>query len=65
MECFTPTGSVYQAGTFSGNPLSLCAGDSTINYIEKNNYCVVVWIFENRLDFMIWTAGERSKPVGS
>ena len=40
MECFTPTGSVYQAGTFSGNPLSLCAGDSTINYIEKNDICL-------------------------
>ena len=40
MENFTPNGSVYQAGTFSGNPLSLCAGNSTINYLEKNNICL-------------------------
>lgn len=37
MECISPKGDVYQAGTFSGNPLSLCAGLATLNYIEKNN----------------------------
>ncbi len=37
MENISPKGSIYQAGTFSGNPLSLCSGLETINYIEENN----------------------------
>jgi len=36
MENFSPAGSVYQAGTFNGNPLSLAAGYSCISYLEKN-----------------------------
>ena len=36
MERVAPAGDVYQAGTFSGNPLSLTAGYTTIKFMEKN-----------------------------
>ncbi|MET1124165.1 MAG: glutamate-1-semialdehyde 2,1-aminomutase [Archaeoglobaceae archaeon] len=35
MECVAPSGDVYQAGTFSGNPLSLAAGYATVSYLAK------------------------------
>ncbi|MFC1538637.1 glutamate-1-semialdehyde 2,1-aminomutase [Candidatus Latescibacterota bacterium] len=36
MEHLAPLGSVYQAGTLSGNPLAMAAGLATLNLIEKN-----------------------------
>ncbi len=36
MEHFSPVGRVYQAGTFNGNPLSLTAGYSTIQVLERS-----------------------------
>jgi len=36
MERVAPSGDVYQAGTFSGNPLSLTAGYSTVKFMEEN-----------------------------
>lgn len=35
MENFSPTGGVYQAGTFNGNPLSLTAGYATVKELEN------------------------------
>ncbi|RQD82209.1 MAG: glutamate-1-semialdehyde 2,1-aminomutase [Methanocalculus sp. MSAO_Arc2] len=36
MEMIAPAGPVYQAGTFSGNPLSLAAGIATIDYLSAH-----------------------------
>ncbi|MCK9579722.1 MAG: glutamate-1-semialdehyde 2,1-aminomutase [Methanoregula sp.] len=36
MEWVAPQGPVYQAGTFSGNPLSLTAGIATVQYLHDN-----------------------------
>ncbi len=36
MELVSPAGPVYQAGTFSGNPLSLAAGIATLKLIHEN-----------------------------
>lgn len=38
LDAFTPTGDVYQAGTFSGNPLSLTAGLATLEALEREGY---------------------------
>ncbi len=38
MENIAPTGSVYQAGTLSGNPLAMAAGLKTLEILEKSNY---------------------------
>lgn len=35
MECVAPLGSVYQAGTLSGNPIAAAAGEATITLLEK------------------------------
>lgn len=34
MECIAPLGSVYQAGTLSGNPIAVAAGNAQIEKIE-------------------------------
>ncbi len=36
MELIAPAGPVYQAGTFSGNPLSLAAGIATLRFLKEN-----------------------------
>ena len=36
MELVAPQGPVYQAGTFSGNPLSLAAGIATLRYLHDH-----------------------------
>lgn len=37
MELVAPSGPVYQAGTFSGNPLTLTAGAAALNFIHENS----------------------------
>ncbi len=34
MDCLAPTGSVYQAGTLSGNPLAMAAGIATLEELK-------------------------------
>jgi glutamate-1-semialdehyde 2,1-aminomutase len=36
MQNISPAGSVYQAGTFSGNPVSVTAGIAILNHLTKN-----------------------------
>ncbi|WP_066892130.1 glutamate-1-semialdehyde 2,1-aminomutase [Clostridium nigeriense] len=36
MECLSPLGEVYQAGTMSGNPIVMAAGIATLNKIKNN-----------------------------
>ncbi len=36
MELVAPSGPVYQAGTFSGNPASLAAGSATLRYLHDH-----------------------------
>ena len=38
MEFVSPTGPVYQAGTLSGNPLAMAAGNAQIKYLQDNPY---------------------------
>ncbi|MFQ5965301.1 MAG: glutamate-1-semialdehyde 2,1-aminomutase [Candidatus Scalinduaceae bacterium] len=35
MECVSPTGPVYQAGTLSGNPLAMASGIATLEKLKK------------------------------
>ncbi|PIE32361.1 glutamate-1-semialdehyde-2,1-aminomutase [candidate division KSB3 bacterium] len=37
MDCMSPTGSVYQAGTLSGNPIAVSAGIATLQTIRREN----------------------------
>lgn len=38
MENIAPTGSIYQAGTLSGNPLAMTAGYETLNALTEDSY---------------------------
>ena len=38
MECIAPLGSVYQAGTLSGNPVAMAAGLSTLKLIQQKGF---------------------------
>lgn len=38
MERIAPSGDVYQAGTFNGNPISITAGLTTLKQLDKNFY---------------------------
>ena len=38
MEQFSPNGSIYQAGTFNGNPISISAGIETLKQLDDNFY---------------------------
>ncbi|WP_232703243.1 glutamate-1-semialdehyde 2,1-aminomutase [Halobacterium wangiae] len=37
MEEFTPVGDVFQAGTFSGHPVTMAAGHETLRYAAEND----------------------------
>ncbi len=37
MQCIAPLGAVYQAGTLSGNPISITAGLTMLEYLADNN----------------------------
>jgi glutamate-1-semialdehyde 2,1-aminomutase len=36
MDLLAPRGPVYQAGTLSGNPLAMAAGNATVGYLQKH-----------------------------
>jgi glutamate-1-semialdehyde 2,1-aminomutase len=38
MECVAPSGGVFNAGTFSGHPISLTAGIATLNVLNEEGY---------------------------
>jgi glutamate-1-semialdehyde 2,1-aminomutase len=38
MECLSPEGGVYQAGTLSGNPLAMSAGIATLELIQEEGF---------------------------
>ncbi len=38
MENIAPVGTVYEAGTFSGNPLTMSAGTATMEILKKKDY---------------------------
>jgi len=38
MSCLAPEGTIYQAGTLSGNPLAMAAGLATLTEIEKPGF---------------------------
>lgn len=38
MECVSPLGGVYQAGTLSGNPLAMHLGKNLLTYLKENEH---------------------------
>ena len=38
MDCISPLGAVYQAGTLSGNPVAVAAGLKTLEIIQRAGF---------------------------
>jgi len=67
MERIAPAGNVYQAGTFSGNPLTLSAGYAGVKYIIKEK---IHWYLERITEQIAETihdfvSNSRNVSVGS
>ena len=66
MECLSPVGGVYQAGTMSGNPIVMAAGLATLNKIKNNKeeyYNKIETLGKLLEDGIIEIAKEKSIPV--
>jgi glutamate-1-semialdehyde 2,1-aminomutase len=50
MDHIAPLGSVYQAGTLSGNPLAMAAGNTTLSILEKHDIFSKLDQLGNRLE---------------
>ncbi len=42
MDCLSPDGGVYQAGTLSGNPLAMSAGIATLKLIQQEGFYDII-----------------------
>lgn len=42
MECLSPDGGVYQAGTLSGNPLAMSAGIETLKLLQQDGFYDII-----------------------
>ena len=61
MDCVSPQGPVYQAGTLSGNPLAMAAGLETLRIITKDpNYIEKVTAKTTTLTEGIRQAAEKA-----
>jgi glutamate-1-semialdehyde 2,1-aminomutase len=66
MECVAPLGSVYQAGTLSGNPVAVSAGLATIKTLEENkDLYSALENKSNRLQQAMKKSGFNVNRVGS
>lgn len=67
MEMLAPSGSVYQAGTFNGNPISITAGLSTLKQLNSSFYFEMNSkgnILRNGINDLIADNGLDYKAVG-
>ena len=58
MKKLSPTGDVYQAGTLSGNPLSVTAGLETVKLISKSNFFISL---NNKTKFLVDSINDISE----
>lgn len=66
MECLSPLGEVYQAGTMSGNPIVMAAGLTTLKKIKNNKeeyYSKVEELGRELEEGVIEIAKEKGIPV--
>jgi glutamate-1-semialdehyde 2,1-aminomutase len=63
MELVAPAGPVYQAGTLSGNPLSVAAGQATIDQLDDAVYQRLEAAGQQVADLITRAAAEASVPM--
>lgn len=59
MDCLTPKGKVFNAGTFNAHPISMAAGLATINVIEKEQVYKVANRAAKELSEFIFLEAEK------
>ena len=60
MENFSPLGTIYQAGTFNGNPISITAGIETLKNLNDNFYNTTSKTAKKLSDFIGETAEKHN-----
>jgi glutamate-1-semialdehyde 2,1-aminomutase len=65
LEQVAPAGSVYQAGTLSGNPLAVAAGCATLRLLDDEAYARLAATTQALADGMREAAGDRPVQVAS
>lgn len=67
MQCVAPLGSVYQAGTLSGNPVAVSAGIETLKILEENEAEIYTRLekISLRLENAMQESGMNVNRVGS
>ena len=65
MERIAPAGDVYQAGTLSGNPLAVAAGQATLSRLDATAYIRLGSTTERLADGLREAAGDRPVQVRS
>lgn len=65
MECVAPLGEVYQAGTLSGNPISMITGLTTLQILnnDKNSYSILEENTKYLCQNLIQIFQEKNIPV--
>src|SRR5204863_4627165 len=63
MELVAPAGSVYQAGTLSGNPLAIAAGRATLDLLGEETYLALSETTLALAEGLREAAGPRSVQV--
>ncbi len=63
MQCLSPAGAVYQAGTLSGNPIAMSAGLASLKLMQTENFYRPIFAYTERLCQEMQTlADEASIP---
>lgn len=63
MDCLAPLGSVYQAGTLSGNPVAMCAGLETLLTLKAPTYSYLEKITQDFLSPIKEVIAKRGLPI--
>lgn len=61
MECIAPLGSVYQAGTLSGNPVAMAAGLKTLELVSEPDFYRHL---RDKTEHFVLAMQERAKHAG-
>ena len=63
MNHIAPEGSIYQAGTLSGNPIAMVAGYTTINKLNHNSYTYIEALAERLIQGLSKVAHNNHIPL--
>lgn len=63
MNMIAPAGPIYQAGTLSGNPLSMAAGMATLNQLTKEDYVRIEGLTARLEEGILGAAKELNIPM--